>query len=85
MRKNRKARKALAKRSYWNFKTNVETMEEAYKVPPEFDELQEDENPNDLVAVANNPIKDLEYMREEWNAQTFTAPRIFGNDIFPHN
>lgn len=85
MRKNRKARKALARRSYWNFKTNVTTMEDAYKVTPENDDLQEDENPNDLVAITNNSIKDIEMMRNDWTLNAIEVPRIFGSDIFPHN
>lgn len=85
MRKNRQTRKALARRSYWNFKTNAKTMEDAYKVSPEHDELQEDENPNDLVAITVNSIKDIEIMREEWNAHEIDVPRIFGNDLFPHH
>lgn len=67
MRKLRKYRKTLMKRSYWNFKTAAQTMADAYKLSdPE--ELEEDEDPSSLSAIASNSIHDIETLRNGWDA-----------------
>ena len=66
MSKSRQARKALARRSYWNFVTQAETMAQAYKLSIDQDPLDEEENPNSLPAIACNSIRDIEELRCDW-------------------
>lgn len=66
MRKLRKYRKTLMKRSYWNFKTAAQTMADAYKLA-ESDELIEDEDPSHLSAIGSNSIHDIEVLRTDWD------------------